>query len=320
MLTPVVVVHGGAGILTRDGDAGLRADQLAGLHASLVAAMRILEQADQQEREGTHAAVHQTAAEAAVYAAVMLLEDSPGFNAGRGAVFTRSGDIEHDAAIAAGDGRFGGVAGLRGIRNPISAARSVMDDGMHALLCGQAATSFALEQGCTPARHDYFFTERRYRQLKESEAGSPSLDHSGSMGTVGAVALDADGALAAATSTGGMTGKRNGRAGDSPIPGAGTWASGGECAVSCTGHGEAFLRGVTAYDVVARLRYNGQSLHEACHATLATLPPGSGGLIAVDRHGTVAMPYTTSGMLRGVMFAGGAPEVGVFEELEQKND
>ncbi len=306
--TPVIVVHGGAGVLRRGHDR-LRRQQQAGLVRALEAGVAAFEYAD-----GTA-----TAAEAAVIAAVEVLEDEPTFNAGRGAVYTSSGHIEHDAAIMRGDSAFGGVGAIHGIRNPIRAAKAVMDEGTHLLLCGTAATAFALAAGCVEAEQSWFHTELRYRQLIDSIHSTPRLDHSESdmpTGTVGAVALDAGGHLAAATSTGGMTGKHDGRVGDTPVPGAGTYARDGLCAVSCTGRGEEFLRAVAAYDVAARMGYSGLSLQEATNATIDALPPETGGLIAVDADGNVTLPYSTAGMLRGFARPGEAPCVGVFEVLE----
>lgn len=305
---PVVVVHGGAGVL-RHGNDRLRSRQRTGLIRALEAALAALASSDSST----------TAAEAAVIAAVEVLEDEPTFNAGRGAVFSTSGHIEHDAAIMRGDGAFGGVAAIRDIRNPIRAAKAVMDDRTHLLLSGPAATAFALEAGCAQAPQSWFHTDLRYRQLIDSARTVPRLDHSEfdtTTGTVGAVALDADGCLAAATSTGGMTGKRDGRIGDTPIPGAGTYARDGVCAVSCTGRGEEFLRAVAAYDVAARMAYSRLPLERAAEATIGALPAETGGLIAVDAGGNAALPYSTPGMLRGFARPGGPLRVGVFDRLD----
>ncbi len=306
--TPVIAVHGGAGVLRRGNDRS-REQQRTGLLRAIEAGRTAFEHADGCT----------TAAEAAVIAAVEVLEDDPAFNAGRGAVYTSSGGIEHDAALMRGDGAFGGVGAIRGIRNPIRAAKAVMDDATHLLLCGEAATVFAREAGCAEAEQSWFHTEFRYRQLVDAVQSAPRLDHSEydmPTGTVGAVALDARGNLAAATSTGGMTGKRDGRIGDTPVPGAGTFARDGLCAVSCTGRGEELLRAVAAYDVAARMAYSGLSLYASADATINALPPETGGLIAVDAAGHVALPYTTAGMLRGFARQGESPRVGVFEALE----
>jgi L-asparaginase / beta-aspartyl-peptidase len=274
----------------------------------------------------------------AVVAAVVLFEDSPLFNCGRGAVFTADGRHELDAAIM--DGRTlaaGAVAGVRRARNPIRVARAVMERSPHVLLVGEGADAFAREQGLDLVDPGYFSTERRWAQLaatkrqlgedvparSEDTPLDPELAVEGgddrTIGTVGAVALDTGGHLAAATSTGGLTNKRPGRIGDSPIIGAGTYADDATCAVSGTGTGELFLRAVAAYDVAARMRYGGQTVAAAAWAvvtdTLVRLGgAGSGGLIAVDAHGTVAMPFNTEGMYRGSAVAGGARTVEIFRD------
>jgi beta-aspartyl-peptidase (threonine type) len=273
---------------------------------------------------------------AAVESAVVALEDDPLFNAGRGAVFAADGRHELDASIMDGRTRAAGaVAGVRRVRNPIRLARLVMERSAHVLLVGEGAESFAREQGVELVDPGWFSTARRRAQLaatkrelgedvptrSEDTAVDQELADAGpddrTVGTVGAVALDADGHLAAATSTGGLTNKRPGRVGDSPVIGAGTYADDRACAVSVTGTGELFLRAVVAYDVAARMRYAGQTLADAARAAImdsvASLGGlGGGGLIAVDGQGAVAMPFSTEGMYRGRVVAGGTRRVDIF--------
>jgi L-asparaginase / beta-aspartyl-peptidase len=243
----------------------------------------------------------------AVTAAVVVLEDSPLFNAGRGSCFNADGEIEMDASVMEGDRlRAGAVAAVRHIRNPVLAARVVMEKTRHVLLAGDGAERLARRLGLKLEPAAYFKTER---QLAAARRNLKSYH-----GTVGAVALDRDGNLAAATSTGGYTGKLPGRIGDSPIIGAGTYADNRACAVSGTGVGEAFIRAAVAYDVGARMRYRGASLGAAARAALANVKRlgGDGGLIAVDRRGNVAMPYNSEGMYRGAIDRGGRTTIAIF--------
>lgn len=281
----------------------------------------------------------------AVEAAVMSLEDFPLFNAGRGAVFTHEGKVELDAAIM--DGRklkAGAVAFVKNIRNPIRLARLVMEQSEHVLLAGDGANQFAESLSVRTEPDEYFFTEHRWLQFQEAlAAGRIQLDHTSetqrrrelsqpvaaptgisddprsqnlapkSLGTVGAVACDENGFLAAATSTGGMTNKKYGRVGDSPIIGAGTYAD-DICAVSCTGHGEFFILGVTAYDVAARMKYKGLSLESAALETIDHLTRigGEGGLIAVDAQGNVTLPFNSTGMYRGSIMNDSDPVIDIY--------
>ncbi len=264
----------------------------------------------------------------AAQAAVNVMEDSPLFNAGKGAVFTHDGDNEQDACLMDGATRnAGAIAGVRRIRNPINLARLVMERSSHVLLAGEGAEAFAVAQGMDLVDKEYFYTDDRWQQLQKvlekekAEGGEQTrLDHSDDrdkIGTVGAVALDSRGNLAAATSTGGMTNKRYGRIGDSPIIGAGTYADNETCAVSTTGVGEYFMRAVTAYDVAALMAYRGFSLkdaaEEAVMVKLAELG-GSGGLIAVDAKGHIAMPFNSAGMYRGYRLPGEEAVVAIFGE------
>ena len=263
----------------------------------------------------------------AVETAVASLEDFPLFNAGRGAVFTHEGEQEMDASIMNGSSlKAGAVAFVKNIKNPVKLARLVMERTNHVLLAGKGANQFAEQIGMRTAPDEYFFTEHRWLQLQEAMAdGRIQLDHAdistaetlrrgelsepgavatGSsakpIGTVGAVACDASGNLAAATSTGGMTNKKLGRVGDTPLIGSGTYAD-EVCAVSCTGHGEYFMRGVTAYDVAARIKYKGSSLEDAARESIEHLASigGEGGLIAVDSQGNTTLPFNSEGMYRG---------------------
>ncbi|MBK9164894.1 MAG: isoaspartyl peptidase/L-asparaginase [Acidobacteria bacterium] len=285
-----LAIHGGAGTILRSQMTGeLEREYRSGLEAALKAGWAVLEKGGPSLD--------------AVEAAVVSLEDFPLFNSGRGAVFTSEGKNEMDAAIMDGKGlSAGAVAFVRNIKNPIRLARKVMENTEHILLAGEGANQFAAEMGVETAPDEYFFTEHRWLQLQDAIAdGRVQLDHAGTpKGTVGAVACDSNGFLAAATSTGGMTNKKFGRIGDTPLIGAGTYAD-DLCAVSCTGHGEYFMLGVSAYDVSARMRYKEISLEDAARETIERLTEisGEGGLIAVDTHGNVTLPFNSEGMYRG---------------------
>jgi L-asparaginase / beta-aspartyl-peptidase len=253
----------------------------------------------------------------AVTAAVRMLEDDPLFNAGRGAALTRDGAAELDAAIMEGrQQRAGAVAAVRHVRNPIELARRVMEKSRHVLLVGAGAEEFAMEEGIALVPNDYFRTEERRAQLESERGGRPVSDLvPPSQGTVGAVALDAAGDLAAATSTGGMTNKRQGRVGDSPIIGAGTYAKNGVCAVSATGHGEFFIRTVAAHHICAAVEHRGlglqEAVHELLHGSLRELG-GSGGIIAIDRAGRIVTQFSTEGMFRGVRDSSGLRQIDIY--------
>lgn len=290
-----LAIHGGAGGGPRAQDAGAGEHAYRhGLERALAAGREVL------ERDGC--------ALDAVEAAVRVLEDDPAFNAGRGAVLTLDGTAELDAAIMDGERlRAGAVAAVRCVRNPVQLARCVLERGPHVFLVGEGAERFAEESGLSPVPNDYFITPARREQL--AARGEPSL------GTVGAVARDHAGRLAAATSTGGMMGKRCGRVGDSPVIGAGTYADNASCAVSTTGHGEWFLRTVQAYDIAARMRYGGATLTQAVINSIELRLPrlgATGGLIAVDRHGGIEMRYNTEAMFRASVRSGEAAEVHVY--------
>ncbi len=263
----------------------------------------------------------------AVQRAVNVMEDSPLFNAGKGAVFTHDGRNEQDACIMDGATRnVGAVAMLRRIKNPIDLARLVLEKSTHVLLAGEGAEEFARAHGMEFVDQDYFFTEYRWQQLQdalEKERGDASeltrLDHSveDKTGTVGAVALDRHGNLAAATSSGGMTNKRAGRIGDTPMIGAGTYANNETCAVSATGIGEFIMRGVVAYDIAALIAYKNMTLAEAADEVVMrklTELGGSGGVIAIDRAANIAMPFNSEGMYRGYQLPVKEPVVKIFKD------
>jgi len=306
-----IAIHGGCGTLARDlqGEAQWE-ETRQHLAASLRAAWAIL-------RRGG-------AALDAVEAAVVVLEDSPHFNAGYGAALTEAGEHELDASIMDGATlAAGGVCAVRALRNPVRAARAVMERSDCVLITGQAADEFGRRCGLDVVPNDYFTTARRVEALALLKARArrgtiAPASEAERHGTVGAVALDRDGHLAAATSTGGFNNKPSGRVGDSPIIGAGTYARDGVCAVSGTGQGEIFMRRVAAYDVAARMRYAGATLAEATRAVVFEDLHSHGigaGLVAVDARGEVAAPYNTLGMARGWIGVDGAMRVGTHAEL-----
>jgi len=299
-----IAVHGGAGAMPHSEiTPEVEARYRAGLDAALDAGEAVL------ARRGTSLD--------AVTTAVKALEDDPLFNAGRGAVLTRRGRAELDASIM--NGRTlaaGAVAGLEHVRNPVELARRVMEKSRHVLLVGEGAEEFALEEGLALVPNEYFRTPARERALQRAQHGERTWELiAPPHGTVGAVALDESGDLAAATSTGGTTRKRPGRVGDSPIIGAGTYARNGVCAVSATGYGEYFIRTVAAYDVCAQVEYGRRSLADAVSSVLREkigLLGGDGGIIAIGADGTIVMDFNTEGMFRAARFADGRREVAVF--------
>ena len=316
MIKPVLAIHGGAGAIARaQTTPAVRQQYEDALRAVLDGGERILAQGG--------------LALDAVTEAVRLLEECPLFNAGYGAVFTKTAEHELDAAIMDGRTRScGSVANVRTVRNPILAARAVMEHSPHVFFVGPSAEAFAREHGLECVQPSYFSTPARREQLEsaqrsgsesiildhDSAAAAAPLDERDKMGTVGAVAIDCHGNLAAATSTGGMTNKWPGRIGDSPIIGAGCYANNATCAVSTTGKGEAFMRAVAAYDVSAQMEYAGRSLQQATHDLIHNKLPaidGAGGLIAIDAQGNVVMPFNTEGMYRGYIIQGNAPIVSI---------
>ena len=294
----VLVVHGGAGVIDRAKmTPELEAKYRAALRTALLAGHAILS-------EGGSALD-------AVSATILPLEDSPLFNAGHGAVFSARGTCELDASLMDGEGpRAGAVAGVMGVRHPILAARAVMEKSEHVLLAGSGADAFAKQQGLETVPNEFFHTEGRKEALEQQLSDSKH-------GTVGCVALDGAGHLAAGTSTGGMTAKRWGRVGDSPIIGAGTWAQDGVCAVSATGWGEFFIRGAIASSIAGRMRFGGQSLKEAASQAIygeLTDLGGTGGVIALDGEGRFTTPFNTPGMFRGWVTQEGQVTVHIWKE------
>jgi beta-aspartyl-peptidase (threonine type) len=298
-----IAIHGGAGTLSRsDLSAQQEAEYLAGLSAALDAGYAVLDAGG----PGLDA----------VIAAVRVLEDNPLFNAGRGAVLNRDGVAELDASVM--DGRTlgaGAVTGLQHVKNPVDLARLVMDRSPHVMLVGAGAEEFARTQGMELVSNEYFRTAARQRQLERHLRGAVTRENElEAFGTVGAVALDAQGNLAAATSTGGMTGKRWGRVGDSPLIGAGTYASNTSCAVSATGHGEYFIRTVVAHDICAQVEYLKIPLAQAVDNVLNDKMKklgGNGGVIAIDARGEVVLGFNSEGMFRGVATSTGRREVAI---------
>lgn len=308
----VIAIHGGAGAISR---ASLTPEQEKRYVDALSA---IVETGQRMLEEGASALE-------VVTEAVRGLEECPLFNAGIGAVFTRDETHELDACVMDGNTlNAGAVAGVSRLRNPVLAARLVMEKSPHVLLVGEGAERFAFDHGMAPVSPEIFSTPERFDQLVAARtAGLTRLDHAApldersKMGTVGAVALDKAGNLAAATSTGGMTNKLPGRVGDSPLVGAGCYANNASVAVSCTGTGEVFIRTLAAYDIAALMDYGGLSLAEACERVVMEKLPalgGSGGLIAVDREGNVALPFNCEGMYRAWGYAGDAPTTGIYRE------
>ena len=311
-----MVIHGGAGtILKEDMTPELEQAYIQGLEEALTAGYAVLEQG------GT--AVN------AIKAAVVVLEDNLLFNAGRGSVFTKKGVQEMDAAIM--DGRnldAGSVAGIRNVRNPIELAAEVMVNSNHVFLSGKGANDFAIKQGIKLEPDEYFFSQFRYDQWKEiRDSDNYSLDHTNKgleelmkdkkFGTVGAVACDQFGNIAAATSTGGMTNKKCGRIGDSPLIGAGTYANNRTCAISCTGHGEPFICAVAAHDVSCLMEYKGLSLKDAMNEVVnkkLVQMKGEGGMIGVDAAGNVGMIFNSAGMYRAMQSSNGEKKIGIYKD------
>ncbi len=314
-----LVIHGGAGVILRE---NLTAEE---------------EQAYRDKLKEALLAGHQVLKDGgksldAVETVIKILEDSPLFNAGKGAVFTSSGAVELDAAIMDGETlKAGSVAGLKHIKNPINLARLVMEKSPHVMMVGTGAERFAQKQGVGFVGQKYFFTERRWKQLQEEKARErnnkmaskktafnfSATQPEQKFGTVGAVALDKAGNLAAGTSTGGTTNKKFGRVGDSPIIGAGTYANNQTCGVSATGHGEYFIRAVVAYDISALMAYQGLSLKEAASKVVMdklVKLGGSGGVIAMDKQGNIATPFNTPGMYRGSIDENGKIVIGIFKD------
>jgi len=311
-----LVIHGGAGtILREDLTPDLEKAYISGLDEALDAGYSVLQQG------GT--AIN------AVKAAIVILEDNILFNAGRGSVFTKQGIQEMDAAIMDGKTlKAGAVTGVRNIRNPIELANEVLNNSNHVFLSGKGAIDFAIKQGIKLEPDDYFFSRFRFEQWKQiRESDEYSLDHTHQdltelmrikkFGTVGAVACDTSGNIAAATSTGGMTNKKFGRIGDTPIIGSGTYANNQTCAISCTGHGEPFIRAVAAHDVSCVMEYKGLSLQEAMdfvvNKKLVNMD-GEGGMIGVDAKANIAMIFNCAGMYRAMKHSSGKSFTGIYND------
>ena len=311
-----LAIHGGAGtILKEDMPADLEKAYLQGLEDALAGGYAVLEEGG--------------SATNAVKAAIVILEDNMLFNAGRGSVFTKKGLQEMDAAIMDGkDLAAGAVAGVRNVRNPIELAMEVMRNSNHVFLSGKGANDFAIKQGIKLEPDEFFFSQFRYDQWKQiRDSDNYSLDHTHQQleelmkdkkfGTVGAVACDSNGYIAAATSTGGMTNKKYVRIGDSPLIGAGTYANNKTCAISCTGHGEPFIRAVAAYDVSCLMEYKNMSLAEAMNEVVNHKLPqleGEGGMIGVDAAGNVALIFNSAGMYRGARSSDDSSFVGIYKD------
>ena len=312
-----IVIHGGAGtILKSDMTAELETAYAKGLEEALNKGFLVL------EKNGS--------AIDAVRSVITTLEDNILFNAGRGSVFTKKGVQEMDAAIMEGKTlSAGSITGVRNVKNPIELAYEVMANSNHVFLSGKGANDFAIKQGLKLEPDEYFFSQFRYEQWKViRDSDSYSLDHTHQdlnelfrdkkFGTVGAVACDASGNIAAATSTGGMTNKKYGRIGDSPIIGAGTYANNQTCAISCTGHGEPFIKACAAYDVSALMEYKGMSLeaamNEVVHKKLVKLE-GQGGMIGIDAKGNTAMVFNSAGMYRAMKNSRGEQQIGIYKEV-----
>jgi beta-aspartyl-peptidase (threonine type) len=298
-----IAIHGGAGTLSgSETSAEHEKAYLAGLSAALDAGYAVLERAG-------------SSLDAAI-AAVCVLEDDPLFNAGCGAVLTRDGAAELDASVMEGRGlNAGAVTGLRHVKNPIALARLVMERSPHVMLVGEGAEEFARHQAVEMVSNEYFRTPVRQQQLHRLLGGTAEKENDLiAFGTVGAVALDGEGNLAAATSTGGMTGKRWGRVGDSPIIGAGTYANNASCAVSATGHGEYFIRAAVAHDICAQVEYLKLPLGQAVGNVLGKMKAlgGNGGVIAIDARGNVVLDFNSEGMFRGVRTSYGRREVAIY--------
>jgi len=301
-----LVIHGGAGTISPDRlTPEMERDLRAGLDQALAAGHTVLQDGGSSVD--------------AVVAAVRVLEDDPLFNAGRGAVFTSAGTHEMDAAVMEGKNLAAGAVGcVKGIRNPILVARAVMEKSSHVMIAGEGAEEFARELGLEMAGQEYFYTAQRWEALervRKSHAEKSAFSDQDRHGTVGAVALDLAGNLAAATSTGGNTNKRPGRIGDTPVIGAGTYANNKTCAVSATGDGEFFMRAVAGHELSALMQYGGMTLEDAARAVIDNVAAlgGTGGLIAIDSEGNIALPFNTTGMYRGSVGVDGQTSIAIYK-------
>ena len=299
----VLVIHGGAGWISK----GSVSDSMEQAYVNTL---------EKSLLKGREIIKNNGSSLDAVQAAIEHLEDSPLFNAGKGSVFTFDETNEMDSALMDGATTNAGAAtGISTIKNPIQVARAVLDHSVHVFLSGSGAEAFALKKGLTQVDPSYFFTQNNFDNLLKAKASMKEVKQN-KLGTVGAVALDKNGNLAAGTSTGGMTNKRFGRIGDTPIIGAGTYAENGVCGISATGHGEYFIRYVVAHDIAARIKYANQSIEQASTEVIKTLKAngGLGGVIGLDATGTVVMPFNTKGMFRGYISLDGDPIVALYKE------
>ncbi len=297
-----IVIHGGAGVMSKS---KMTEEMQQAYKAKLEEALQSGEKMLMAGAEATDVVVK----------VINILEDSPLFNAGKGAVFTSEGKNELDASIMEGKNlNAGAVTGVRNIKNPITAAREVMIHSEHVFLSGKGASEFAKKQGLEMVPNKYFYTKSRYESLKQLQMQERAREQKDNMGTVGCAVLDKKGNLCAGTSTGGMTNKKYGRIGDSPVIGAGTYANNKTCAVSCTGHGEYYIRLGFARDISALMEYKNLSVEEACREEIRKLSElqGTGGVIAVDAKGNIAMEFNTSGMFRGFIKSDGEKEIAIF--------
>ncbi|MBN2828969.1 MAG: isoaspartyl peptidase/L-asparaginase [Candidatus Cloacimonetes bacterium] len=300
-----LAIHGGAGVISKDTPPEKVEAYNMGLREALEAGVKILSSGGK--------------AIDAVVAAVLSMEENPLFNAGKGAVYNSQGTHELDSSLMDGTNlKCGAVAASATTRNPILLAKAILEKSEHILLSSNGADNFALEVGLEQVNNHFFDTEHRYNAwLKAKSNDEVLLDHTAesksSLGTVGAVAMDIYGNLAAGTSTGGMTNKNHGRIGDTPLIGAGTYANTATCAVSCTGHGELFIRNCTAYDLHARMLYLGLNIETAADMVIKELPEEAGGFIAVDSSGNIVMPFNSLGMFRGRADSSGMLETAIWE-------
>ncbi|WP_085299786.1 isoaspartyl peptidase/L-asparaginase family protein [Cognaticolwellia mytili] len=314
-----IAIHGGAGTINRN---KMTDEKRLAYETKL-----------KQARDAGYALLAKgKSSQAAVIAAIQILEDSPLFNAGKGAVYTFEGEHELDASIMNGKTlNAGAVSGVKTVKSPIALAEKVMEKSVHVMLSGEGADTFAKQQGLASVENSYFDTDARYqsllrakkklaekeKELKDFQAAHQTLANEYKYGTVGAVALDKSGTLTAGTSTGGMTAKRFGRIGDAPIIGAGTYANNDSCAVSATGHGEYFIRYHVAADICARMQYQGISLEKAADVVINDVlveAGGSGGIIAIDPAGNITMPFNSTGMYRASKSSTGEEFVGIFKD------
>jgi beta-aspartyl-peptidase (threonine type) len=298
-----MVIHGGAGVIERKSMSSEEQNEYIAV-------------LDKVLQVGDSVLAHGGTCMDAVEKTIMIMEDSPLFNAGKGAVFTHDGIVELDASVMEGKSmKAGAIAAVRDIKNPVSVARAVLEKSEHVLLNGSGASQFAKDQGFKPVDNSYFYTEKRFKSLQELLKKEREATINDKHGTVGCVALDIYGNIAAGTSTGGMTNKKYGRIGDSPIIGAGTYANNKTGGFSCTGHGEYYIRLGFSRDISALMEYKKLTITEACREEIGKLTDmgGTGGVIGLDKKGNIAMEFNTSGMFRGFIKSTGEKEVSIFK-------